>query len=93
MAVERGDIFTFRYFDYGERFHGSSHGMRYALGREPLENIFFRPEERANGKLRAYVWPEPLCFEKTEEEKKLFRDFEYSEEGVCQAIDWINENI
>lgn len=42
--------------------------------------------------LVAYIWPEPFCFEVTSEELKQSQDFPFSEEGLCQAIAWINEN-
>ena len=47
MAIERNDIHHFNYFLYGEAFYGSYKGLRYRLGTEPLDNIFFKkPEER-----------------------------------------------
>lgn len=91
MAIARNDIFTMKYFEYGEAFTGSDGGLRYRIGREPLENIFFTPEKKAEGTLRATVYPGKLCYEKTPEEQKLIKDFEFSEEGLIQAIAWINE--
>lgn len=93
MSVVREDIFTLRYFDYGEAFTGSSDNLRYRIAREPLENIAFTPEKKAEGKLRATVYPEPYSYEKTPDEQKAVRDFEHSEEGLCEAINWINEMI
>ncbi len=91
MAIVRTDIFTFKYFDYGEAFHGSYRGMRYQVGRDPLMNVVFSSEEdKAGAKLRATVWPEPFAFEKTPEEKKKSEEFEYSEAGVAAAVDWLN---
>lgn len=92
MAIERNDIFTFRFFDYGEYFNGSYRGMRYRLGREPLENVSFSSkEDKEKGSIRAFVWPEPMSFDNTPEEKKHLMDFPYSEEGVCSAIEWLNK--
>lgn len=91
MAIVRTDIFSFRYFDYGEAFHGSYRGMRYRIGREPLEKVFGKSEEeKAQGNIRVYVWPEPFSFDKTSDEKKIFSDFEYSDEGVEAAIEFLN---
>lgn len=93
MAVKRDDIFTLRYFDYGEAFTGSSDNLRYRIGREPLENIAFTPDKREEGTLRAYVYPEPFCYEKTPEDQRACKDFPHTEEGLCQAIEWINSMI
>lgn len=93
MAVKRNDIFTLRYFDYGEAFTGSSDGIRYRIGREPLENIAFNPEKKEEGKLRVTVYPEPYSYESTPDEVKAVRDFEHSEEGLNEAIAFINEMI
>ncbi len=56
--------------------------MRYMLHQETVE------EEK---KLQVYLWPEPFCFEATLEEKKISELFPFSEEGMEQAIDWMNE--
>lgn len=91
MAIVRTDIFTFKYFDYGENFHGSYRGMRYLIGRDPLMNVVFASEEdKAGAKLKAVVWPEPFAYDKTPDEQKKSEEFEYSEEGVAAAIDWLN---
>lgn len=90
MSVSRGDIFTMRYFDYGEAFTGSDGNLRYRIGREPLENIFFTPEKRAEGTLRFTVYPGPYSYEVTPDEQKIVKDFEFSEEGLVDGIEWIN---
>ena len=61
-----------------EAYTGSYHGMRYYLTVQ--DNI-----------LKAYVYPEPFCFEKTAEEKKTCREFPYDEHAVQLAVDWLNE--
>lgn len=91
MAIVRTDIFSFPYFSYGEAFHGSYRGMRYRVAREPLEWVFGKSaEEKANGNIRAYVWPEPLSFDKTADDQKEYKDFTFSEEGVLEAVDYLN---
>lgn len=61
-----------------ENLTGSYQGMRY---------MFTKQEEG----LVVYIWPEPYCFEKTADEKKTSKVFEFSEEGKLSAIDWMNE--
>ncbi|MBD5460351.1 MAG: hypothetical protein HDR26_05335, partial [Lachnospiraceae bacterium] len=41
-------------------------------------------------KLKATVWPEPFCFQVTPEEKKTGKEFPFSEEGVEEAVEWMN---
>ena len=60
---------------------GSYKGMRYMLHQAEIE------EEK---KLQVYLWPEPFCFEVTPEEQKLTEFFPFSEEGLSQAIEWMN---
>lgn len=43
-------------------------------------------------KLKVYLWSEPFGFEATPDEEKISALFEFSEEGLAQAIDWMNEN-
>ena len=63
--------------------------MRYRLGTEPLDNIFFKkPEEREGYFLRAYAWKEPDSFNTAKEKESA--DFALSEEGICEAIAWLN---
>ncbi|MDE6622648.1 MAG: hypothetical protein K2K74_19580 [Lachnospiraceae bacterium] len=66
-----------------EDFTGSHKGMRFMLHQETVE------EEK---KLKVYIWSEPFGFEATPDEEKIAELFEFSEEGLAQAIDWMNEN-
>lgn len=92
MAIERKDVFTFKYFEYGEIFHGSYRGMRYQLWRDPLEKVWFLSEEKKQeGHIKACIWPEPFSFEKTDEDKKQYTEYPFTEKGVREAIDWLNE--
>ena len=65
-----------------EDFTGSHQGMRFMLHQETVE------EEK---KLKVYVWSEPFCFDATPDEQKLSELFAFSEEGLSQAINWMNE--
>ncbi|MCI8563761.1 MAG: hypothetical protein HFH69_09605 [Lachnospiraceae bacterium] len=55
-------------------------GMRYQV-EQCMEG-----EEKV---LKATVWPEPFCFEKTPEEKKESKQFDYSEEGLDAVYEWL----
>ena len=65
-----------------EDYTGSYQGMRYMLHQAEVE------EEK---KLQIYLWPEPFSFDVTPEEQKISEMFPFSEDGLAQGIDWMNE--
>lgn len=80
--LTRGDFLSLN-FVKKEDFTGSFQGMRFMLHKEDTE------EEK---KLKVYLWSEPFGFEATPEEKKISQLFSFDEEGLAEAIDWMNEN-
>lgn len=68
------------FYDKGAVLKASYQGMRYQVERVTNE------EEKY---LRGTVWPEPFCFEKTAEEKKESKEFEYTEEGLAVLHQWL----
>ena len=62
-----------------EPFSGSYHGMRYYLN-------------TSDDTLNVWIYPEPWCFEQTPEEDKTYKDFSFTQEGLDDAITWINES-
>ena len=79
--LTRGDFLSLN-FVKKEDYTGSHQGIRYMLRQETVD------EEK---KLKVYIWPEPFGFEATADEKKISELFPFSEEGMTQAIDWMNE--
>lgn len=75
---------TFHVLNYvkKEEYTASMDGMRYMLHKK---------EANAKTVLEVVIWPEPLCYSKTDEEKKQRRDFDLSTDGVQQAADWLNQ--
>ncbi|MBP9996200.1 MAG: GNAT family acetyltransferase [Lachnospiraceae bacterium] len=61
-----------------EVFTGSYSGMRYRL-------------EKCNDNIKAWVWPEPYNFIKTEESLKTSEEFPLTMEGKEEAVAWLNE--
>ena len=49
-----------------------------------------RSEEEVT-RLAAVVWPGSYCYDATPEEKKTTELFEFSEDGLKQAVVWMNE--
>ena len=65
-----------------ENFTGSDRGMRYRM-------------EKTDGEektvLTVTVWPEPYGYDATSEEKKTRKQFDFSEEGIEQGVEWLNK--
>ncbi len=78
--VSKDDILSLEFLKKSE-YTGCSEGMRYRL-----EKV-----EREEGKfLKATVWPEPLNFLMTPEENKRSNEFSFSDDGVEDAVHWMN---
>ena len=61
----------------------------YPVDKKTGEKILNPTIERNT--LGVWVWPEPFSFEKTPEEKKIFKEFDFKEDGVIEGLKWINE--
>lgn len=76
------------------RFTGSYQGMRYLLQKaERVKQDGQEQEDKTETVLEAVIWPEPFHFEKTEEEKKHKKDFPFHEDGLWEAVGWLNEEF
>ena len=82
--IRREDILSMEYLKKTE-FTGCHQGMRYRL------------EKAAGGEdksvLRVYVWPEPYNFLKTPPEQKETAEFSFDEDGVTDAVAWMNDRL
>lgn len=88
--VKHTDLLNIGYYDYGRAFSGSNLGIRYRVSREPLENVVFKPkDERGNPSLRLSIWKEPFSYKNTKEEIHI-KDFEYSNDGLKDIAEYIN---
>lgn len=65
-----------------ERFTGSFVGMRYMLEKKKTEET---------ESLLVCAWEEPYAFDKTSEEKKMYKEFPLSEDGLTDAWNWLDE--
>ena len=81
--IQREDILSMEYLKKTE-YTGCHQGMRYRL-----EGV----SGEEGKKLKVTVWPEPFNFFKTPEEKKQSAVFEFAEEGVVEAVAWMNERL
>lgn len=65
-----------------EPLSGSMDGMRYLL---------MKKTEGEDSFMEGVVWPEPLGYAKTPEEKKTRKRFTLDTAGMAEAIAWLNE--
>ena len=82
--IQREDILSMEYLKKTE-YTGCHQGMRYRL-----EGVAGEGDEK---RLRCTVWPEPFNFYKTPDEKKEMAEFGFCEEGVTEAIAWMNQKL
>ena len=80
--LDEKQILSLNFLSYGGIFTGDHCGMRYRMA---------RTGEKPDFTLTAWVWPEPLSFEATPEERKICAQFPFTEEGHGQAVHWIQE--
>lgn len=64
------------------RFTGSDKNMCYVLEKRIKDDVT---------RMAAVVWPGPNCYDVTSDEKKTTEFFEFSEEGLKQAVSWMNQ--
>ena len=72
-----------------EAFTGSYQGMRYRMKKKEVpinEN-----SEETTTKLSLFIWPQPFCFDKTEDSQKTEQLFDFSPDGIREAVDWLNQ--
>lgn len=81
--IERQDILSMEYLKKTE-FTGSHQGMRYRL-----EGV----SSEVGKKLKVTVWPEPFNFFKTPAEEKESAEFSFDEDGVLDAVAWMNDRL
>lgn len=78
--IESGDLMHIGFLKK-EKYTGSSEGMRYRLEKA------LREEKEV---LRTVCWPEPYCYDATEETLKEEIFFSFDEKGVEEARQWLN---
>ena len=55
------------------------------------KTTFTGSEKGTNFMIQAITWPGPFIFSVTEDEKKTYQEFEFSEDGIKAAVAWLNE--
>ena len=65
-------------------YTGCHQGMRYRLE---------GASDEEGKKLKVTVWPEPFSFFKTPDEQKTSAFFSFDEDGIVDAIAWMNDRL
>ncbi|MCR5255163.1 MAG: hypothetical protein K6D96_04455 [Acetatifactor sp.] len=90
--IVREDILSMPFLKKTQ-FTGCHKGMRYRLEKDeytvPAENE--GEEDKKAERLKVTIWPEPFNYIKTPDEKKTVEYFSFAEEGIKDAIAWMND--
>ncbi len=79
--ISRNALYHIPYYKKAA-FTGSYEGMHYRLALVKNED---------SNTLEAVVWPGPYCHDATPDEKKESERFEFSESGIDDACNWLNQ--
>ncbi len=79
--IVREDILSMEYLKKTE-YTGCHQGMRYRLEKVEID-------EKKH--LKVTVWPEPFNYFTTPQEQKQSKLFDFEEDGVVDAIGWMND--
>lgn len=71
-----------------EEYTGSMNGMRYMLKKKVVPK-----DDQEETYLEVIIWPEPYGYARTEEEKKQRKDFAFSEDGLKEAVVYLNQQF
>lgn len=82
--IAKEDILLFGRYKYDLPFIGSYQGMRYKI-------VHKKPAEGEENIFNIDIWPEPFCYEKTDESKIIKTTFPYSEESYNQIVPYLNK--
>lgn len=86
--IEYNDVMPIAYLKK-EAFTGSYQGMRYRM--KKIDVPVSSESEDTVTRLSVFVWPQPFCFDKTEDDLKTEHLFDFSPDGITCAVDWLNE--
>ena len=84
--LERMQLFPLNFYKKA-KFNGSMGKMNYRLAKEEKKT----DEENSETILVGSIWEGPFIYDKIPQEKITKREFPFAEEGICQAMDWFNE--
>ena len=94
--INRPELLALEFYK-SRPFKGSDKGIRYMIQKDTVEIPSEAEKQEGDSAEESKpetktVLTEPFCFEVTPDEKKGSKQFEFSEEGLCDAISWLNES-
>ena len=81
--IKKEDILSLEYLKKTE-YTGSHDGMRYRIETVSREDTKM---------LYVTVWPEPFNFVTTPDEQKQHEEFDFSDDGITDAVAWMNDRL
>lgn len=90
--LKRSDILSLNYYNYAQPFFGSNKDIRFRIAREPMVHFQWGDKEllKISPRLLVILWKGVYSFDKTPKEQKVRREFAFSEDGLSEAVEWIN---
>lgn len=80
--MQRSDILTFSYYNTGAPYTGSNKGTRFRIESKKDANdttVFL-----------VSTWTKDLSHEYVDDEEKVFKEFEFSPDGLDKIFDYLN---
>ena len=85
--IDRHSLLALNFYK-SSPFTGSDGNMRYRVEKVELP---LPDSEETEKKLQATIWPGPFSFAKTDDDKKTHQIADFSEEGFCELVEWLNK--
>lgn len=79
--IQSADLFHLPFYKKSP-YSGSLNGMRFYIEKS---------QENDTDIFKVWIFPGPLCFEKTDEQLKRSHTFAFTEESIPLIAEWLNE--
>ena len=89
--IKREDILPMGFLKKSD-YSGSYGGLRYRLNKISKTVPTDSGEERTEDLLLCEIWPGPFNYHTTPEDVKQSKEFSFDEDGVSDAISWMNDD-
>ncbi len=90
--IRREDILPMGFLKKSD-FSGSCGGLRYRLDKKTKVSESDSGEKISTNILLCEVWPGPFNYHTTPPELKESKEFTFDEDGVTDAISWMNDML
>lgn len=84
--IPRNQLYVLDYYKKNT-YMGSDGPLYYRIYRAEIT----KEEPETEAALEVVCWPGPFIYDKTPEEQKHYKRFDYSEEGMEQIILWLHQ--